>query len=125
MQVRDLVKGAFDEARFAATCRALGHAADDRIEPQDTVQVVEKAARRFSFNEGERKGILARLIEGADLSRYGLHAAITRHSQDTAIDYDRATEMERIGGEVIEMATADWVGLGGIAARRERELMAA
>jgi len=64
--------------------------------------VVERVGRKFLLNEGERKGILARLIEGADLSLYGLHSAITRHSAD--IDqYDRATEMERMGGDLIEM----------------------
>ena len=111
MQVRDMVKGAFDEARFEANVKRLGTAAEDRIEPDAVVEVVERVGKRFSFNEGERKGILARLIEGGDLTRYGMHAAITRHSQEKELTYDRATEMERIGGEVIEMNPGDWLGL--------------
>lgn len=62
-------------------------------------------------NEGERKGILGRLIADADLTRYGLHSAITRYSQDEAVNYDRATELERIGGDVIELAANDWKAL--------------
>ena len=108
MQVRDMVKGAFEQAQFDAVAKRLGNAAKDRIEPDQVVEVIERAGRKFSFNEGERKGILARLIEGADLTRYGLHAAITRHSQEETIAFDRSTEMERIGGEVIELGAGQW-----------------
>jgi len=111
MQTRDLVTAAFDRAKFDATCKRLGQAAEDRIEPQQVTEVIERVGRRFSFNEGERKGILARLIEGADLTRYGVHAAITRHSQEEAMTYDRATELERIGGDVIDLAANDWRAL--------------
>jgi hypothetical protein len=107
MQTRDLVKSAFDLARFDATLQRLGAAAGDRVQPEQVTEVIERVGRKFSFNEGERKGILARLIEGADLTRYGVHSAITRHSADVA-DYDRATELERIGGDVIELPANDW-----------------
>lgn len=107
MQTRDLVKSAFDLARFEATVQRLGKAATDRIEPTVVTEVIERVGRKFSFNEGERKGILARLIEGADLTRYGVHAAVTRFSADVE-DYDRATELERIGGDVIELPANDW-----------------
>jgi hypothetical protein len=105
-QVRDVVRGAFDAARFEAQCRKLGDATKARIEPDQAVQVVERVGRRFMLNEGERKGVLARLIEGADLSLYGLHSAITRHSADV-VEYDRATELERLGGEIIDMPVND------------------
>lgn len=111
MQTTDLVKAAFDRARFEATAMRLGKAAEDRIAPEAAVEVIERVGRKFSFNEGERKGILGRLIADADLTRYGLHSAITRYSQDDAIGYDRATELERIGGDVIELAANDWKAL--------------
>jgi hypothetical protein len=37
------------------------------------------------------------------LSQWGLVNAITRTSQDVT-DYDRATELERLGGVVLDMA---------------------
>jgi hypothetical protein len=107
MQVRDMVKAAFDQAKFDAVAKRLGTAAQDYIEPESVVEVVERVGKRFSFNEGERKGVLAKLIEGGDLSRYGVHSAITRYSQDIEL-YDRATEFERIGGEVIELDGREW-----------------
>lgn len=115
MQTRDLVKGAFDQVQFDGLMERLGAAAGDVIPAAQVEDVIELTAKRFSFNEGERKGILARLIEGADLTRYGLHAAITRHSADVE-DYDRATELERLGGDVIELPDADWKRLVAVPA---------
>lgn len=108
-QTRDLVRAAFDMERFNATIDKLTVAGAQRIE-DDVVQVIERVGKRFTLSEGERKGILARLIEGADLSRYGLHSAITRHSADVD-DYDRATALERLGGDVIELPKSDWQAL--------------
>jgi hypothetical protein len=105
-QVRDLVGAAFDKEKFEATCQKLTTASEQKIE-DDVVQVVERVAKRFTFSEGERAGVLKRLIEGADLTRYGLHAAITRHSADVD-DYDRASVLERLGGEIIELPKSDW-----------------
>jgi hypothetical protein len=71
---------------------------------------MEITAKRFSFNETERESVLMRLAASGDLTRYGLANAVTRASQDV-IDYDRATELERIGGQVIEMPRRDWMSL--------------
>lgn len=106
-QVRDLVKAAFDEARFTDLSKKLAVASEDKIETAEVVEVVERFGRKFNVNEGERKGILARLIEGGDFTRYGLHSAVTRHSADVE-DYDRATEFERMGGQIIELPKSQW-----------------
>lgn len=116
MQTRDLVKAAFDMAQFDALMHRLGTASKDTIPAEQVGDVIELVGKKFSFTEGERKGILGRLIEGADLTRYGLHAAITRHSQEEALAYDRATELERIGGDVIDLPAQDWKRLIPVAA---------
>lgn len=105
-QVRDLVKSSFEQSRFDTVLAKLQGAAQDRIE-DDVVEVVERAGKKFNLLQGERKGILQRLIEGGDLTRYGLHSAITRHAEDVE-DYDRATVLERVGGEVIELPRNQW-----------------
>lgn len=51
--------------------------------------------------------ILNYLIQGGDLSLYGLSNAITRASQDVE-SYDRATALEGIGWQVTTMAAAQW-----------------
>jgi len=59
------------------------------------------------LNQDEQDNVLTHLIRGADLSQYGLVNAITRTSQDVA-SYDRATELERLGGTVLELPVSDW-----------------
>jgi hypothetical protein len=62
--------------------------------------------RHQGLSSGEGDGILAHLIRGGDLSQWGLCSAIARMSQDIE-DYDRATELERIGGKLIELPKND------------------
>jgi hypothetical protein len=42
-----------------------------------------------------------------ELTKYGLMQAVTRASQD-ADDYDRASELEQLGGQIIELAPSQW-----------------
>jgi hypothetical protein len=108
-QVRDVVTGAFDEAHFNALVDQVQGAQEDRLDKKaDVVKVVKLASSRLGIREGEQNGILQALIEGGDLSRYGLHNAVTRFAQDKDLTYDRATELERIGAEVIELPKSDW-----------------
>lgn len=105
-QTRDMVKGAFDVARFEATCKKLGDAAEQKIEG-DVVEVVEVIGKRFGLGVDDRKGILARLIEFGSLTKYGISAAVTRHSAEVE-DYDAASEMEHIGAQVIDLDRGAW-----------------
>lgn len=122
MQTTDLVRAAFDQAKFDATLKKLGDAAKDVVPADQAVEVIERVGKKFNLLEGERKGVLAKLIESADLSRYGVHAAVTRFSQENVVNYDRATELERIGGDIIELPRNDWNRVIDVQAR---ELVAA
>ena len=55
------------------------------------------------------------MIEGKDLTLYGLSNAITRHSQDVE-SYDRATELESIGYNVLSMPLRQWNRINQMAA---------
>ena len=55
-------------------------------------------------------GILRHLIHGGDLSQWGLANAVTRHSQDVD-DYDKATDFEMLGGQIIELKQTDWTAI--------------
>lgn len=44
--------------------------------------VVQLTAQSYGINAEEQEGILKYLIEGGDLSLYGLSNAVTRASQD-------------------------------------------
>jgi hypothetical protein len=105
-QVGDVVRNAFDPDAFDATLEVVQGLKEQPI-TGDVVKVVELASKHFGVTEGERKGVLAQLIAGADLSRYGLLNAFTRAAEDLE-SYDRATDFERIGGEVIALAPNEW-----------------
>ncbi len=105
-QVKDVVSAAFDPARFEASLKPVEAMQADKI-VGDPVKAVETAAKRFGFGEGERAMILRNLIDGANMTRYGLFNAVTRTAEDLA-DYDRATDFERTGGDIIELGRSEW-----------------
>jgi nucleoid-associated protein YgaU len=106
MQARDLVGAAFDRAKFEATTKKLIASRSDKIEA-DVIEVVERTAKTFTWTQSEKSSVLQHLIKGGDLSRYGLHAAVTRTAEDLP-DYDRASEFEKLGGQIIELPRHDW-----------------
>lgn len=106
-QVRDVVTKAFDVARFDASIAEIKQMSEQKIESASVVEVVEVTRKKFGFNQSEGENILKHLIEGGDLTRYGLFNAITRTAEDLQ-DYDRATEFERAGGKLIELPKSDW-----------------
>jgi hypothetical protein len=105
-KVRDVVKGVFEIAAFDALVGKIEGSAADKISG-DVVKVIDLSTKRLGLREDEGKSVLRHLIEGGDLSRFGLYNAVTRMSQDVE-SYDRATELERIGAQVIELPKADW-----------------
>lgn len=108
-QARDITKAAFEEAQFEALAQKLEDATKEVIS-DSVVEVVEKSRKKFSWSEGERDSVLNHLIKGGDLTKYGLHAAVTRTAEDLE-NYDRATEFERLGGEIIELPRNAWTEL--------------
>jgi hypothetical protein len=105
-KVRDVVRGVFEQAQFDALVDKIEGTQADKIDG-DVVKVVSLSSKRLGLTEVEGQGVLRHLIEGGDLSRFGLYNAVTRLSAD--IDsYDRATELERVGAQVIELPRSEW-----------------
>lgn len=106
LQVRDVVKGAFNEIQFDRQIAKIRETTDQKLEA-DPVKVVDFTAKRFGMSDSERTSVLRHLIEGADLSRYGLFNAVTRTAEDLT-SYDRATDFERLGGQIIDLPRGAW-----------------
>ena len=100
LKVQDIVRAAVDETKFALTVDKL-RASMEIPTANNPVETVEILGDRYLLNKNERGSILRRFIMGNDLSHYGLVNAVTRASQDIE-DYNRATELERIGGVLLE-----------------------
>lgn len=104
--IRDVVKAATDAADFAQRVSALEAATLNKIEG-DVPKAVEVLGNRLNLNQSEQSSVLRHLIEGGDLSQYGVANAVTRTASDLS-DYDRVTELERFGGNVITLNPSQW-----------------
>lgn len=112
MQVRDVVKGSLSQEGFAEIIGNVKGLQDFQIAKKaDPQQVIEDVTKKLVMTEDERSGVLKNLIEGKDLSAYGVMNAVTRTSQDVD-NYDRATELERFGGILTNWTVADWRTVG-------------
>lgn len=109
-QVRDVARSALSEALFFQIVDKMRAAKEQPIEAKSLNEVVVATSMRYHFNADERTSVLGHLIAGGDLSQYGLLNAITRTSQDVS-SYDRATELEEIGGKVLDLTRGDWNSL--------------
>jgi len=107
LRLRDVTRAALDEAVFRQQLGKLRAAAGNAIPAENIPAMVDVTAKRFNLTETEGAGILAHLLRGGEFNQWGLSSAITRHSQDIE-DYDRATDLERIGGHVIELQGGAW-----------------
>jgi hypothetical protein len=108
MKVQDAVRGAFDEVRFKALVQKLENSTADRIEVQaDLPAVVEVVASRYGMSELETKLLSGHFLRNGDFTRYGVLNAMTRTAQDVE-SYDRAIELERLGGGIVELGKREW-----------------
>jgi hypothetical protein len=106
LKLADIVRTAVDAAKFAVIVDKLREATTARFTAPVT-NVVELTAKNYGLSKSENDGILQHLIEGGDLSLYGLGNAVTRTAAD--IDsYDRATALESVGYQIITMPQKMW-----------------
>ena len=101
LKVVDTVDAAMNEALFGQLVDKLRVAAGEPLDAKPS-EIVEVVARRFGLTEAEQDGVLQQLALGADWTHYGVVNAVTRIAEDSET-YDCAVELERIGGEVLEL----------------------
>jgi hypothetical protein len=102
----DVVRAAVDEVRFRELVEAMQAAAQD-TPVASAPAAVQKLADNEGLNDGERDSVLTHLAAGGDLTRWGVLSAVTRASQDVE-SYDRATELEELGGKLLAYSPREW-----------------
>lgn len=100
MKVQDIVSAAVDETKFMLTVDKMRQAKNIKT-GDNPVEAVEVLGDKYLLNKNERASVLRHFIIDRDFSQFGLVNAVTRTSQDVE-DYNRATELERIGGTILE-----------------------
>jgi len=104
MKVQDLVTAGLSLERFNASV--------DEFEAAMTGKQIERPADAIkalpNLTATEQDGILASLIQGGDLSQFGMQWAITHYAQNEQVSFERQVQLERLGGDIIELPKTDW-----------------
>ena len=106
LKVRDIVRAALTEETFRKMVEPMREAAGAKLEG-DPVEAVEVLSKKHGLNNDEKNSVLRNLIEGHDLSLWGLANAVTAASQKVE-SYDRATELEQLGGRIITLSKSEY-----------------
>ena len=110
LKIQDTVKAAVDAARFNQVVDLMRDAAGAKMNTTNIPGVVKLASRDFGLTENEGDGVLNQLIVDNNFTLYGLSNAVTRYSQDVD-SYDRATDLEKIGYDILTMNRRVWNSL--------------
>lgn len=104
-QVKDVVKATIEEAKFKQVLEEYAEKA--KIEVAEPVKAVEVTSSLFQLSVQEGKSMLQHLCEGGDYTTWGIANSVTRMAHDEP-NYDRAVELEEIGGNIMELQPVDW-----------------
>lgn len=105
LKVRDMVALAVNELNFAKTLDQMRGTTEAKITGNPAL-AVEVLGKKLGTTEAEQGGILRALIEGGDLSAWGLINAVT--AQAHSAQYDRAVEFETAGGTLLNLDRSEW-----------------
>ena len=107
--LHDIIDTARNPKTIENIAGSFKEASEDVIEGE-VKEVVERLSKRLLITSGEQDSVLENLIRDGDLSRWGFANAVTRAAQDSK-SYDRATELEKLGGNVIDMSSNEFMRL--------------
>lgn len=105
-KVRDVIKATCNEEHFDGYCRKFVESKEVKIDVP-VMQAVEVTAKNLALNQEEKDNVFEALIRGNDLTAWGMANAVTSLANTTE-DYDRATELETLGGRVVELKNRVW-----------------
>lgn len=110
--VRDYMLNTMKKDVFEREINKMRDAAEVVIENMDLDLVVDLSMKEVGIRgEGIKKGILHALAtgnEGAGLTKWGLANSFTRAAQANELSYDTATDLERAGGDILELSPSAW-----------------
>ena len=70
-------------------------------------RIIDVTRKHYGMTEGESEKVSEKLSLGGNFTRYGLSAAVTNLAGDLE-NYDRTVDLEKIGGNIIEMPYGTW-----------------
>jgi len=107
LQIRDSIRASLNPVHFQKTLEDMKETTTRKISGK-VDEAVKELGKIVGYTQSEGDDIFKHLIEGGDLSQYGLLNAVTKYAQDDDISYDRATQLEVIGGKVLSLNAKQW-----------------
>lgn len=80
-------------------------------EVKQPIEAVQEVGKVCKLSETETNSVLTNLIKNGDLTRWGMGNAITSVANDIddgEVGFDRATELQEIGGRLFMMPEREW-----------------
>lgn len=111
-KVKDVTATAFNPDTFKAAISLMKDASARKIEG-DLVKITELVVEEFNLPTVTQNGILTALARGGDLSQLGLSNAVTyvANDPDGTLSYEAATQLERVGGQILALPPAKFEDL--------------
>lgn len=106
LKVRDTIRNFADGKWFADLMQKMQAAAQGET-IRNPIPAVTELANRYGIRQQERDNILTQLIGNGDYTRWGLLNSVTAVANDHD-NYDRAVELEELGGKVLDMPRDTW-----------------
>lgn len=106
-QATDVIKG----LSSPEVVQKLGdniRAANNTATVEKPTEAVDAVARELGIRESEKTGVLESFLQDGIYSKWGMVNAITEQANRDDISYDRATELEALGGKLLDFTESQW-----------------
>ena len=109
LEMRDHLNTLTSEDGFKKILDGIREKANDKV-PGDPGLVVEEVATRFQLRDAEKKSVLYSFLAERDHTRWGLANSLTQVANGNQ-NYDRAIELQDMGGSVMTLQGSEWTSL--------------
>ena len=105
--LRDNVINCVNEDRFKAVISKYNESAEDMAGEREPEDAMQSLGKKFGLTDEEVKRATRALISDNDYSRWGFANAVTGLAHKET-NYDRATQLQELGGNVIQLSPREW-----------------
>lgn len=106
LKARDMLRAAFNDEQFQDILNHLTLTTRNELEVKPK-EAVERMQKMYQLKDEEKDDLLAELLKSDDMTQYGIINATTVVSKE-AESYERATELERLAGHIMNLNEKQW-----------------
>jgi hypothetical protein len=106
LEIKDTINAMADGSIFEYVLHKM-QASSNTAESSDVEQTIEVLGKAYGLSEAEQSGMLTNLIKDSDITQWGFVNSITALANDND-SYDRASDLESIGGMLLNLNQSQW-----------------